>query len=237
VNFRDNLTRLTDDRSLQLIVPSRLDERSHLAEIDKRIGTPNPPAVLFNLRPWNNFTLIHAIYFDRLRYYQSLGLRTVVILYDKLVLKLRHVHGARLGEMDVAVANLRRWINASGIAPSGNEIFLESELWEMFSEQILDRMSSIAHCPSSAHETPSTESISRVLDNLCELAYESILKVDFVLTGGIDVKDIWRRVRLDSMQSANLDPPCVLGVDLLRNADRTIAQTDGELITMDDYLA
>lgn len=224
MSLQDELTSLTEDTSLSLSVPSRIDARTRLQVLDDSRKSPNPPVILWNLRPWNNFTLIHAIYIERLRYYQHIGFRTVIILYDNLVSKLRNLPTGN-PEVQKGVDNIRSWLLSAGMDMSKTELFLESEIWQLFSSEILERLTSIAHSSAGAQESASKSSISTVLDNLCELVYEGVLRVDIVLTGGRDTNDIWNRVRIDSLERTNHSAPCVLSFPLIHSANQAVADT------------
>jgi hypothetical protein len=200
------------------------DTESRLYNIARRtISKEEPPVVLWNAQPWKAFNLLHAIYCQKLKDFIDVGLNCVIILYDKLVEKKIRILPQERPEFEKNVRNCFAQLKRAGLTER-TEFLRESDLWEMIDfKEFAEKITTFAHlCDFDKTWAEKEDVVSFIIDNLCEIYYESLINCDILLTGDIDVQHIWGMLRskiLDKNLLPNYTPPLVLYYPTLMGID------------------
>lgn len=201
---------------------------SHLDAICDRLKDDSETAtVLWNVRPWNEFHVLHAIYCQKLRQLLSLGFNCTIVLHDVYAENYLRASQRETNIDDSAIESgiqscIDRFENA-GLDPEKTEIILESQLWDAVdTDEFLQSLISLSHITGFSSELSERDDIVPFLVNhLCELYYESIVDCDILLTGGPDVEGIWDSVREREVADFlnGFSPPLVLYYPFLEGID------------------
>jgi hypothetical protein len=169
------------------------------------------PIVLWNVRPWDNFNIIHAIYTQKLIHLQRLGFNCQLILYDKLVEKIcRFKNPNEIEQVKNNVERNIKWFQKSGLDIDKTEFLLESFLWEKINFN--DFSNKITFFAQICDIKISEIKIDEIFDRFWELYYEEAVNCDFILTGDKDKTDIWGmfRKKIVDTNHFNYTPPTIL---------------------------
>jgi hypothetical protein len=185
------------------------------------------PLVLWNVRPWNNFNFLHAIYCHKLKKLVDLGFNCVVILYDKYVEKNRKLYGSDKIAFRNGVENFIQWMRNAGLTHH-TEFISETDIWS-YTEftDFADKFLSFAHASTADIPANKNKFVPAIVDNLFEIFYETLIDCDIVLTGKGDRDNIWGMLRKQALVDKVVDnykPPIVL------NFPNDFVGVDNELI-------
>ena len=167
-------------------------------------GKGTDPVALFNVRPLFHYNIIQISLIQRMVKLTKSGIKCSIILYDKTTL-----HGeisdeiATENEVNNAMDLFFDTIIKCGVKPYQLEVIPESIIWKFsgFKENFLPMMLQLVHSSANIDLNNSVPqflratNISYYFDVLLGLLYEALLKPDFVLTAGEEIKTIWSSVR------------------------------------------
>lgn len=181
----------------------------------KIVNNEEPPVILWNVQPWNTFNILHAIYCQKLKECIEIGFNCVVILYDKLIEKRRRLPNQERAFIQESVKNCIMWFKNAGLKEEKTEFLTETDLWSFIEFKDFGEMiTSFAHlCDFDKNWADRENVVSFIMDNLSEICYESVINCDILLTGDVDVQNIWGMLRskiLDRNLLPNYSPPLVL---------------------------
>lgn len=231
------------DRKLSCFFPGRPQHNPvyhniqlQLAGIKKREEDPTP-RILWNLRPWDNFNIIHAIYTQKLKQFQEAGFNIQIIFFDKLVEKIEGLRDkVRLNELRINIRDNVKWIINSGLNVGSTEFLLESFLWEAI--KFSDFSNKITSFGQICEFGTADLKLSQVLDNLWEIYYEDMVNCDFLLTGAKDQDEIWGMLRENALEDQDFDynPPTILSMPQITGINgREVTPKDcNNLLTIND---
>lgn len=228
------------EKTLQIFIPCRSDE-NQLLYIENRIkdikNKKRRPVVLWNMRPWDNFNIIHAIYIQKLKKLQDLGFNCQIILYDKLVEKIKQLKNEEeIKHLDGTVESNIKWLLNSGLKIEHTEFLLESSLWKQINfEDFSNKTTFFAqHCKLG----DLSFGIDEIFDRFWELYYEELVDCDFLLTGRKDKTEIWGMLRKDVVKTNHFayTPPIILYFPQFEGFNRTdVTPEDRDsLLSMND---
>ena len=201
-------------KKLEIFVPCRSEGNQSLY-IENQIkdieNKERKPVVLWNMRPWDNFNIIHAIYTQKLRQLQDLGFNCQIILYDKLVEKIQQLKNEQeINQLNRTVERNIKWLLNSGLKVEHTEFLLESFLWKQINfEDFSNKTTFFAqHCNLGSLSLK----IDEIFDRFWELYYEELVNSDFLLTGRKDRTEIWGILRQNVVKTNHFTytPPVVL---------------------------
>lgn len=196
----------------------------------KIVNHEEPPIVLWNVQPWNNFNILHAIYCQKLKEYEEIGFNCVVILYDKMIEKKIGRKDQEKIHIQQAVRNCIKWFKKAGLKDEKTEFLTESDLLSFIkSYDFADTLTSLAHvCNFNKNWVKKEGVVSFIMDNLCEIYYESVINCDILLTSDEDIQKIWGMLRtkiLDRNLLPNYTPPLILYYPTLTGTDNQSLST------------
>jgi len=222
----ERILTVVPDKQLYTLIPTHLgDPNLRLEVIARNILEERHPTVLWNVRPFNTFNFLHAIYCQKLKELQEIGFNVVIIVYDKLVEKTMNIGDIEKYDFELAVNNNITWILNAGLKEKNTEFLLESDLWSFINfKNFAETITSLAHLFKFDPNLLNRERIASVImDNLCEIYYEDLITCDIVLTGDIDAQQIWgglRRETYDTNLFKDYSPPLVLSFPILNGIDK-----------------
>lgn len=203
---------------------------THLDAICDDLKTDGESAtVLWNVRPWDKFHVLHAVYCQKLRQLISHGFHCTIILHDMYVRNSIRAeqNESRIDEKPIETrikACIDRLENA-GLDTNDTEILLESQLWNAVdSSNFLQNLVSLSHITEfTPNWSERDKVVPFIVNHLCELYYESIIDCDILLTGGPDVEGIWDNIREQEIEDIveGFTPPLVLYYPVLSGRDGT----------------
>jgi len=225
-NIKNKLLYISDGKYLELDAP-KYYPNPHF-KLDKLIEklSDEEVTILWNVQPWDNFNILHAIYCQKLKECIELGFNVIVLFYDKLVEKL--IEKKLKSPVDpnyvkTNVENNIKWFKRAGLKDKKTEFLTESLLWEIVDPQhFMETITSLAHlCVVNGKLVDKENLISFIIDNLCEIYYESVLNCDILLTGDIDVQKIWNMLRGEMLMKnrEKYEPPLILTFPTLLGID------------------
>ncbi len=209
-----HILELSPNRKMECSIPAKIDVNASLfiEMLLSKIRQQNRnPTVLWNMRPWDNYNFIHAIYCQKIKHLIELEFNCQIILYDKFVEKFHRFH--RQQEFDQQKAITKKnvsWLINSGLLPNKTEFFSESILWDEI--EFKDFSNKITFIAQLFKKSLDGIKVDEILDRLWELYYEEVIQCDFVITGRRDVTEIWNVVRNATLaeNNFNYNPPVVL---------------------------
>lgn len=189
------------DLYIQTSMSAESDDAHLDAICDKVNNNGENPTVLWNIQPWNEFHIIHAIFCQKLCQLIEIGFNCTIILHDKYV-ENHLIANKPDSQIDTELLYARiqscidRFENA-GLENDRCEILLESQLWDAVdTREFLSNLVSLSHITGFRPDWSERDDVVPFLVNhLCEIYYESIVDCDILLTGGPDVDGIWDALR------------------------------------------
>lgn len=169
------------------------------------------PCILWNIRPWDNFNIIHAIYCQKLKQLQSIGFNCQIIIYDKLVEKILRLNNPQeIEQLRLTVEKNITWLLNSGLNITQTEFLFESFLWEKI--QFNDFSNKITLFAQVCDFDITHLTVDEIFDRFWEIYYEVLLDCDFLITGGNDAKEIWGMLRKKTLETNHFTykPPTLL---------------------------
>lgn len=208
------IVKIGKKKELEIFVPCRsagnqsLYIENQIKDIENK---KRKPIVLWNMRPWDNFNIIHAIYTQKLKQLQNLGFNCQIILYDKLVEKIQQLKNEQeLSQLNRTVERNIKWLINSGLNVEHTEFLLESFLWKQINfEDFSNKTTFFAqHCNVESLSLK----IDEIFDIFWELYYEELVNSDFLLTGRKDRTEIWGLLRQNIVKTNHFTytPPIIL---------------------------
>ena len=222
-------------KKLHIFVPCRSDENQSLyvENIIKDIeNEERKPVILWNMRPWDNFNIIHAIYAQKLKQLQDLGFNCQIILYDKLVEKIKQLKSEQeIKQLNRTVERNIKWLLNSGLKIEHTEFLLESSLWKQINfEDFSNKTTFFAqHCDLG----DLSFEIDEIFDRFWELYYEELVNCDFLLTGRKDKTEIWGILRQNVVKTNHFTytPPIILYFPQFEGCNKTeVTPKDKDLL-------
>jgi hypothetical protein len=234
-NARDRILAISPRKSLQTWTSTFFSNaESRLDDIARRVvGGKSRPLVLWNLRPWDTFNLLHAVYCVKLADLIDLGFNCVVVLYDKFIQKRTRIPNAELPSLQAATKKCVNRLVRAGLDESKTEFITEADLLSLVKpEEFADKITSFAHlCDFDKGWAERDDAVSLIVDNLCEVYYESVIKCDVLLTGDVDIQRVWGMLRskiLDKNLLPDYSPPLVLFYPTLIGTDKQPLSTSSD---------
>jgi len=199
----------------------------------KIVNEEEPPVILWNVQPWNTFNLLHAVYCQKLKECIEIGFNCAVILYDKLIEKKKGIPSQEKASLQEAVKNCIVRFKKAGLKEEKTEFLTESDLWSFIKfEEFAETVTALAHlCDFDKNWTKREGVVSFIMDNLCEIYYESVINCDILLAGDVDVQSIWGLLRskvLDRNLLPQYSPPLVLFYPTLMGIDSKPLSTSSD---------
>ena len=224
---KDQILTISSRRKFQSLTSTFYSDTELRLDIiaKKIVNLKEPPVVLWNVQPWNTFNVLHAVYCHKLKECTKMGFNCVVIIYDKLIEKKKRIPCQERASLQEAVKNCIGWFKKAGLQKEENTEFLtESDLWSFIKfEEFAETVTSFAHiCDFDKNWTEKEDTVSFIMDNLCEIYYETMIDCDILLTSSVDVQKIWGMLRskiLDRNLLSHYSPPLILFYPTLMGID------------------
>lgn len=200
MNKIDEIADRHNARNVRLLSTSRVNSEleSSLRDLAVKLESTKPPVVIWNILPSQTFSVLHAIYAEKLRQLANLGFHCVVTIFDGYVRDRLELQGRELDQLYGNCHWLASWMLAAGIPEQNVEFILESDLREQVGgeTEFVRGLTLLAHM---LEESPDRHndfgSPLQTLSGLFEIYYETLIDADLVLAGEVDASSTWHSLR------------------------------------------
>jgi len=229
-DLTNKILHITSSKKLTAYFPNGYynDPQLYLDTIFAKINNgKKKPIVVWNVRPSNNFNILHGIYCQKIKDFTDIGFNCIIILYDKLIENNSEFTNFDRSQLRTLVDKNVKWFQNTGINPSHIEFITETDIWSFVKYQdFASKFNAFSKlCDFDKKWKDKERIVAFIVENLWVLYYEDILNCDIALTGEDDAHKIWGMLRHKALKQnviKDYSPPMILHYPNLNGLDKML---------------